>query len=160
MKPLLFKGLNVSLPIIIPIKGRGVIDLISPKSLTLNSSFHDDTWEKWTDPHTCQVSWFHSVCAWVEGSEHYHFKWLDDEHGWLQISFWGSCEEAVHSLLRWRGMFSDHLGFALQFLLPARIEGVLQDMQNWKAAAAAINPKVVIRFCFWSTLGRVISARY
>ena len=33
------------------------------------------------------------------------------------------------------------MGFALQFLLPAHVEGVLQDMQNWKAAAAAINPQ-------------------
>ena len=37
-------------------------------------------------------------------------------------------------------MLSDHVGFALQFLLPTRVEGVLQDMQGWKAAAAAITP--------------------
>ena len=96
-----------------------------------DATIHADTCERWTDPHTCQVSWFHSVCAWVEGSEHYHFTWL--------ISLWGTCEDAVHSLLRWRGMLYDHLGFGLQCLLLTHAEGVLQDMQD-RTAAAAIKP--------------------
>ena len=67
------------------------------------------------------------------------FKWLHGEHGWLQISFFGTCEDAAHALLRWRGMSHDHIGFALQLSLPTHVEGVHQDVQGWKATVTPIN---------------------
>ena len=90
-------------------------------------NMHSGTWDGWADPHKCQTSWL-ATAVMCEDGHSKQFKWLDFEHGWLQLSAHGSWDQAITHFLQWRSMLYEHKPFVLQLLMPNGIDDA--DVKN------------------------------
>ena len=95
---------------------------------------HEGTWQKWSHPHTCQLTWLHVTCCWID-SDAVVCKWLDAGHGWMQISVDGTWVDVLTNLLAWRNMVSTTPPFVSQVLMasadgPSSLARVTSAMQH------------------------------
>ena len=95
---------------------------------------HEGTWQKWSHPHTCQLTWLHVTCCWID-SDAVVCKWLDAGHGWMQVSVNGTWVDVLTKLLAWRNMVSTTPPFVSQVLMasvdgPSSLARVTSAMQH------------------------------
>ena len=85
----------------------------------------DDTWGRWAECYNAAVAWFRAVFCWREEGR-LHFKWLDVQEGWMQLSFADDdFTSAVLSWLSWLRLLGKVPPFVVQLT-------VVTDTERWQ----------------------------
>ena len=95
---------------------RKVVEFHHIPNPTTLPEWKTSTWDRWSHPFTCGVTWFNSTLIY-QADDRTHFKWLQHEYGWMEHTETGPWFEAIQNHCRWQVMSQAYPIFCVQLLV-------------------------------------------